>query len=210
MGQVVAGGPLAGNTPFHRAFQGWAQGQCAGRCSILRRCGAAIRAGTLTIWRRRVAPRATAQSGAGEGAGGAQQVVGDRRADRPRAVRGEPPGGQVGQRAVDQVGEHGLDDRVPTMGDVRARGRLVAVGQERVVPPDRERSASLVWSRTRRTTSRAVTGCLVDANAVNCVRRPAHRRSAPRCPGRAPLPGSAPAARRPRGSWRSLGSRPGS
>ena len=55
---------------------------------------------------------------AGQGAGGAEQVVGDRRADRPGAVRGEPARGQVGQGSVDQVGEDGLDDRVPTVGDV--------------------------------------------------------------------------------------------
>ena len=40
--------------------QGAAQGQWAGRCSTGRRCGRAIRAGTVTICRRRVAPRATA------------------------------------------------------------------------------------------------------------------------------------------------------
>jgi hypothetical protein len=61
MGQAVAGGPVAiANTPFHKAIQCSAQGQCAGRCSTRRRCGRAIRAGTLTIRRRRVAPRATA------------------------------------------------------------------------------------------------------------------------------------------------------
>jgi len=42
------------------------------------------------------------------------------------------------QRSVDQVGEHGLDDRVPAVGDVSHRGGLNAVGEERVVPPDRE------------------------------------------------------------------------
>src|SRR3954467_11194655 len=34
-------------------------------------------------------------------------------ADRPRAVRGEPARGHAGQWAVDEVGVHGLDDRVP-------------------------------------------------------------------------------------------------
>jgi hypothetical protein len=47
------------------------------------------------------------------------------------AVRGEPDRGQVSQRPVDQVGEHGLDDRVPAVGDVGLRGRLGAVGEQR-------------------------------------------------------------------------------
>ena len=42
------------------------------------------------------------------------------------------------QRSVDQVGEDGLDDRVPAVGDVSDRSGLGAVGEERVVPPDRE------------------------------------------------------------------------
>ena len=75
---------------------------------------------------------------AGEGAGGAQQVVGDGRADGPGAVGGEAAGGLVGQWAVDQVGEHGLDDRVPAVGDVGLGDRFGVVGEERVIPPDRE------------------------------------------------------------------------
>jgi hypothetical protein len=72
---------------------------------------------------------------ADEGAGGAEQVVRDRGADRPRSVRGELAGGQVRQGAVDDVGQDGLDDGVLAVGDVGLRGRLGAVGQERVVPP---------------------------------------------------------------------------
>ena len=54
------------------------------------------------------------------------------------AFAGEPARGQVRQRSVDQVGEHGLDDGVPAVGDVGSRSGLGAVGEERVVPPDRE------------------------------------------------------------------------
>jgi len=44
----------------------------------------------------------------------------------------------VGQRSVDQVGEHGLDDGVAAVGEVGGHGRLGAVGEERMVAPDRE------------------------------------------------------------------------
>lgn len=44
--------------------------------------------------------------GSGERAGRAQQVVGDRRAQRPGGVGAEVPGGQLRQRSVDQVGEY--------------------------------------------------------------------------------------------------------
>ncbi len=57
------------------------------------------------------AQRRTAGEGmpmAGEGAGGAQQVVGHRGAEGPRAVGVKQAGGLVGQRPVDQVGEHGF------------------------------------------------------------------------------------------------------
>jgi hypothetical protein len=88
-------------TPFQRVFQAWAQGQYAGRWSVLRlRCGAAIRAGTVTIWRRRVAPRATAS-----------RVLARVPAARSRlrvipaqmahgAVRGELPGGHLESHGV--------------------------------------------------------------------------------------------------------------
>jgi hypothetical protein len=49
----------------------------------------------------------------------------------------------MGQWSVDQVGEHGLDDRVPAVGDVGGGGRLIAVGQERVVTPHREQLLEL-------------------------------------------------------------------
>jgi hypothetical protein len=71
----------------------------------------------------------------GEGAGGAEQVVRDRRADRPRGVGRELARRQMGQRSVDDVGQDGLDDRVLAVGDVGLGGVLGAVGEERVVPP---------------------------------------------------------------------------
>ena len=44
----------------HRVFHPVCDGQCAGRCNVGLRAGAANRAGTVTRSRRRVAPRATA------------------------------------------------------------------------------------------------------------------------------------------------------
>jgi hypothetical protein len=40
----------------------------------------------------------------------------------------------VGQGSVDQVGEHGFDDRVAAVDDVGLRGRQVGVGEERGAP----------------------------------------------------------------------------
>ena len=73
--------------------------------------------------RRSVEPRATAWRVAGEDAGGAQQVVGDRRAQDPGGVGAEPARRHVRQGPVDQVGEHGFDDRVLAVGDVGLRRR---------------------------------------------------------------------------------------
>jgi hypothetical protein len=74
----------------------------------------------------------------GQGAGRLQQVVRDRRAQHPGGVGAKAPGGQVGQRAVDEVGEHGLDDRVAAVDDVGVCCGQVGVGEERVVAPHRE------------------------------------------------------------------------
>ena len=90
-----------------------------------------------------VAPRAAAGSARVEGVGGPQQVVGDHRAQRPGVVGRESAGGQVRQGPVDQVGEHGFDDCVLTVGQVSLRGRLGAVGEERVVAPDGEQLGQL-------------------------------------------------------------------
>ena len=61
---------------------------------------------------------------AGEDAGGAQQVVGDRRAQHPGRVGAEAAGGHVRQGAVDQVGEDGFDDGVAAVGDVGVGERV--------------------------------------------------------------------------------------
>ena len=41
----------------------------------------------------------------------------------------------MSQWAVDEVGEHGLDDGVAAVGDVSVGSRLDAVGEQRVVAP---------------------------------------------------------------------------
>ena len=86
----------------------------------------ASRAGTLISWARMVPVVGFGVEGRGEGAGGAGEVERHRGADQPGAVGGERPGRQVGQRAVLQVGDDLLDDRV---GAVRGlRGRASAAG----------------------------------------------------------------------------------
>ena len=90
-------------------------GPVAGRCTTGRRCGWASRAGTLTILRRMVAPRGP--RGRAEDVGGASRlwvIV----AHRTHVVRAETARGQVRQGSVDQVGEHGFDDRVAAVGEV--------------------------------------------------------------------------------------------
>ena len=72
----------------------------------------------------------------------------------------------MGQRSIDQICEDGLDDSVATVGDVRVDSGLCRVGEERVIPPDREQFVLTAASRTRRTISRAVMRSLVEAKAV--------------------------------------------
>lgn len=74
-------------------------------------------------------PARGAVTGPGQGRGGAQQIVGDRGADGPGTVGAEAPGGNVGQGAVDEVGEGGFDDGVAAVGDVGVGGRLGGVGE---------------------------------------------------------------------------------
>ena len=70
----------------HNVSQCFDQGQWVGKCRIGRRCGRASRAGTLTILRRSVDPRARVCWSPGQDAGSAQQVVGDRRTHRIQAA----------------------------------------------------------------------------------------------------------------------------
>ena len=48
------------------------------------------------------------------------------------------------ERAVDEVGEHGLDDGVLAVGEVGLGGGQVGVGEERVLPPHREQRVRIV------------------------------------------------------------------
>jgi hypothetical protein len=59
-----------------------------------------------------VAPAGLAVGEAGEGSGGAQQVVRDGGTGEPGGIAGEEPGRQVRERSVGPVGEDLLDDRV--------------------------------------------------------------------------------------------------
>ena len=96
-----------------------------------------MRAGTLIRVRRRVAPRATASAGPAmvPAARSRLWLIAAQIVHAPFAA---PARGEMGERAVDQVGEGGFDDRVPAVGDVSGGGGFDAVGEERVVPPDRE------------------------------------------------------------------------
>ena len=87
-----------------------------------RRCGSAIRAGTLTRVRRRVAPRATAWTGPAIVAAARSRLwlIAAHRVHA--AFAPEPARWQVREWSVDQVGEGGLDDCVAAVGDVGGRG----------------------------------------------------------------------------------------
>ena len=61
----------------------------------------------------------TGMPAAGQDAGGAGEVVGDRGADQPGGVRGERAGGQVREWAVLQLGDGLLDDGVVAVGGSR-------------------------------------------------------------------------------------------
>src|SRR6185437_9999391 len=79
-----------------------------------------------------------AVAGAGQGRGRAQQIVRDGRADGPGRVGAEAPRRDVGQRSVDEIGEGGFDDGVVAVGEIGVGGGFGGVGEERVIPPDRE------------------------------------------------------------------------
>lgn len=55
---MAGGACVARKMLFHRLSHGGVCGQYAGSRNTGRRCGLTSRAGTLTSWRRRVAPRA--------------------------------------------------------------------------------------------------------------------------------------------------------
>lgn len=69
---------------------------------------------------------------AGQGAGGAGEVVGDRGADQPGGVRGEHPRGQVRERGVLQVGDDLLDNGVIAVGGLNGEHRFQGDAQSRL------------------------------------------------------------------------------
>jgi hypothetical protein len=73
----------------------------------------------------------------------------------------------VCQRTLDEVGEHDRGDRVASAGDIGLGGRLGAVGEKRVMAPEREQRVLVVAVRTRRTISLAVTGLAVLVKATS-------------------------------------------
>jgi hypothetical protein len=75
---------------------------------------------------------------AGQGRGGAQQVVGDGGAGEPGGVGGELARGQVCQGAVVAVGEDLLDDGVVAVLVLGPGSSHTGVGEDRVVPPGGE------------------------------------------------------------------------
>lgn len=70
-----------------------------------------------------------------EDAWGAQQVVRHGCTQDPGGVGAEPPRRYVGQRSVDEIGEHRLDDRVLAVSDVGLGDGQVGAGEERVISP---------------------------------------------------------------------------
>ena len=92
----------------------------------------------LISWVRIVAVVARACVRRREGAGGAGQVERDRGQHQPGGVGRELPGGQMRQRAVLQIGDDLLDDRVPPVIGLGLEHRQRRIGEHGVMPPDRE------------------------------------------------------------------------
>lgn len=65
-----------------------------------------------------------AMAAAGEGAGGAGEVVGDGGAGQPGRVRGDSTRGQEGERAVLQFGDDLLNNGVAAVGGLGGQRRL--------------------------------------------------------------------------------------
>ena len=108
------------NSRVHASCHGHAVGQVQGDPA---RGGRDPGRDCLTSLRRTVAVVAFASRGlAGHGGGGAGEVERDDREHEPGGVRGERPGGQVGQGRVLEVGVDLFDDRVPAVGLVRGDG----------------------------------------------------------------------------------------
>jgi hypothetical protein len=80
----------------------------------------------------------------GERAGGSGQVERHRGEDQPGAVGGEPPGGQVREWAVLQVGDDLFDGRVAAVVGLGLDQRERRVGEHGAVAPGREQLSLLV------------------------------------------------------------------
>ena len=115
--------------------------------------------------RRRSVDRVPGVLVTGECTGGAEQVVGDRRAQDPGELAPKRPEGRWANgpsiRSANTVSMIACWRWVMSAVD-----GYVGVGEERVIPPDREQSSRYRASLTRRTTSRAVIRSWVDAKAV--------------------------------------------
>lgn len=86
---------------------------------------------------------------AGKNIGCPEQIVGDRCAQHPGGVRPELPRRHVSERSVDEIGENGFDDGVPTVSDIGVDG----VGEKWVIRHTRNNASRNRASLTRRTKS---------------------------------------------------------
>jgi hypothetical protein len=100
------------------ACQASAQGQSMGRCRVSRRAEEATRAGTLIRWVRRGAQWARVVPVGGQHACGAGEVERDHCVREPGGVGRVRSRGEVGDRAVLQLGDDLLDHGVVAVGPV--------------------------------------------------------------------------------------------
>jgi hypothetical protein len=90
-GQAAIGGPVAGrNTWVHKTVHGWAQGPVRGKVQHVAALWSGQPGGHADDVTAPGCAASDGMRGAGESAGGAEQVVGDGGADRQGAVGGEP------------------------------------------------------------------------------------------------------------------------
>src|SRR5207344_2267981 len=75
------------------------------------------------------------------------QVVGDPGAGQPGGVRREVTGGQVRERAVDEVGDELFDDGVVVVVGLGGEHRQRAVGEDGVVAPGGQQLALGGWGQ---------------------------------------------------------------
>jgi hypothetical protein len=95
----------------------------------------------------------------GQGAGGAGQVVCQGRQGEPRGIGLEMTGRRVGEAAVLDIGDHLLDDSVPTVITLGIPQGECGVGERGVMAPGVEEcalpgGAVPVWAGQKRTSRR--------------------------------------------------------